>query len=189
MYLSFMCLSCVSEFSSGDDFVESEPENFDVHGEGAVLEVVEVKFESSQHFLHGIRVAVVECGVGGDAGAHAVEFRVSRVVLHDLFDVEGSFRAWSDESHVSDEDVPELWQFIQVVRAEEASCGCQAVVGVQVAAELWSLFLGIHAHGSEFSDEERFAAASDSLLFVNHVRSKFFSHLKIAIGVERGEDE
>ena len=51
------------EFLSEDDINKGLNQNFCIEEPRAVLQIVKVEFEAAQHFLHGVGVAVVECGV------------------------------------------------------------------------------------------------------------------------------
>lgn len=128
-----------------------------------MLQVVEVELQSSEHLLHGVGVAIVEGGVGGDTRANLVEEAVTRVVLLYLVDVVLALRSRPDERHVADEDVPELWELVEVMVAEEhANLGHAGVF--LVPEELRTIFLGIHPHAAELVDIERSPEAPDSFL-------------------------
>ena len=56
------CISvnCViSEFLSENDVYESLKQNGKVVPEGAMLKIIEVEFESSQHLFEGVGIAVI----------------------------------------------------------------------------------------------------------------------------------
>lgn len=137
-----------------------------------MFQVIQVEIQSFQHFFHGIRVAIVQGRIRGDTRADLVKISVPGIVLHDLVDVELSFRSWSDESHVSFDHVPQLRQFVQVVFAQISAYFGHALV-VLVSVELWSIFLRIDAHATEFVNGERSAEAPDSFLFEDYGSAVF----------------
>ena len=74
-----------------------------------MFQVIQVEIQSFQHFLHGVCVAVVQGSVGSDARPDLVKIGVPGITLHDLVDVELSFRSWADEGHVPFDHIPKLW--------------------------------------------------------------------------------
>src|SRR3712207_5708329 len=107
-----------------------------------MLQIVKVELQSAQHLLHRVGIAIVERGVGSNAWPNLIEERVALVVLHNLVDVELAFGSWSDESHVATENVPQLWQLVKMVVAQEPANLRHAMVAL-MAEQLWSIFLGI----------------------------------------------
>lgn len=88
---------------------------------GVVLEVIEVELKSAQHFLDGVGVAIIECGIRRHPRTYAVEKLVARVALHNLVDVELALGPIADESHVATHHIPQLWQFIKMVHTQKAA--------------------------------------------------------------------
>lgn len=154
------------ELLATHDADEGEPENLHVEPEGAMLEVIEVELEATEHLLHGVGVAIVEGGVAGDTGTNLIEIGVARIVLHDLVDEELALGTWSDEGHVAEEDIPELRKLVEVMIAQELARLGEAAVTLG-ARELRTLVLGIGAHGAELIHVERTAKATNALLLVN----------------------
>lgn len=154
----------LSELVALDDAVEGEPENFAVEEEGAVLEVIKVVVEADEHLLKSIGIAVVEGGIGGDAGADGVEVGVARVALHYLLDEVGALGAGAYETHIAAQDVPELGELVEMVLADELADAGEACV-VLLVVELGDAGgFGVGVHGAELIDAERLAAAADTLL-------------------------
>ena len=153
-----------------------------------MLQVVEVELEAAQHLLHGVGVAVVERGVGGDAWTHLIEVGVVGVVLHDLVDVELALGARSDEGHVAHEHIPELRQFVEVVLAQCAANGGETRVAIVAGKELRTLGFGVGVHGAEFIDEERPSAAPDALLAEESRAAVAAANGYVAVEEERRED-
>ena len=162
----FLIFPWFLELLSEHDVAEGLDEYLGVKPPGAVFQVVEVEFQSSQHLRHGICIAVVECGVGGDTRTNLVEVLVARVVLHDLVDVELALGTRTDERHVADEDIPELRKLVEVVRSQEGTHLGEARVTAHLQ-EVGAILLGINAHGAKLIDEERLAMKPDALLSVN----------------------
>lgn len=47
------------EFLSENDIDESFHQNLGIKPPGTVLKIVEIEFQSSQHFLHGVSIAII----------------------------------------------------------------------------------------------------------------------------------
>ena len=154
----------LSELVALDDAVESEPENFAVEEEGAVLKVIKVVVEADEHLIKGVGIAVVEGGIGGDAGADGVEVGVARIALHYLLDEVGALGAGAYETHIAAQDVPELGELVEMVLADELADAGEACV-VLLVVELGDAGgFSIGVHGAELVDAERLAAAAYALL-------------------------
>ena len=80
-----------------------------------VFHVIQVQFQSSQHLLHRVGIAIIECGIRRDAWAHLIEFHIARVMLHNLVDEVFAFWAIANKRHVAYQHVPQLWQLVQVM--------------------------------------------------------------------------
>ena len=87
-----------------------------------MVEIVEVEVKASQHLLHGVGISVVDGSPRGQPRPHEVDVLIVRVVGHDLADVTFALRTRPHERHVTHEDVPQLWQLVQVMVAQ---CGGQ----------------------------------------------------------------
>ena len=160
----------------------------EVEQPGAVLQVEQVVAQAAQHLLEGVRVAVVQRGVGRDTRTDLVEVAIAGIALHDLVDVELAFRARADEGHLADEHVPQLGQLVQVVFAQELAHLGQAGVRtalVQGRAEL----LGIQAHAAELVDIERTAEAADALLLEDGRPAVLTLHRDVAHQEQGREDD
>ena len=102
-------------------------------------------------------VAAVDLRPAGDAGAHGVAQLLARGIIRQITGQEG---ARSDECHVTDEDVYELWEFVNRSGAHEATRTGEALaVGEEVA-------LGVAAvvHGLELEKTEDAPALAGTLL-------------------------
>lgn len=96
-----------------------------------MLKVVDVHFESAEHLCHGVGISVVECRLRCESGAHLVDDRIAVGVLHYLVDEVLTFRAGAYERHIAFENIPQLWQFVEMVVAQESlkTGGIAAVAG------------------------------------------------------------
>ena len=74
-----------------------------------MLQIVEIEFQSAKHFLHRIRIAVIECGIGRYAWTDLIKTTVAGIMFNNLVDVVFTLRPRSNESHVTDKDIVELW--------------------------------------------------------------------------------
>ena len=149
-----------------------------------MLKVVEVVVQARDHLVDGVRIAVVERGVGGHAGAYLVEEGVARVALHDLVDVELPLGPRADEGHVAAEDVPQLRQLVEVMLAQELADARQALVAA-LPVELWPGGLGVERHRAELVDVERASEAADALLPEQGRAAVLAAHRDVAEEEER----
>lgn len=154
-------LELLSEYDAG----ECQPQNLDVEPERAVLKIVKVKFESSKHLCHRIRVSVVKCRVACHTRTNLIEIRVARVMFHYLIDEVFALGTRTNECHIATEYVPKLWQFVKMMSSQELSYISQTRVIVAAGmTEKRVLVLGIQVHGAEFVNIERSSEASDAFL-------------------------
>ena len=82
--------------------------------ERAVLEVVQVVTELQDGLLGGPRVAAVNLRPAGHARLREVTQSIRRDELLERLDVLRLLRARPDEAHVARQNVPELWQLIEM---------------------------------------------------------------------------
>ena len=67
------------ELLTEGDAAEGHEEDLRIEQKRAVAEIVKVVFESPDHLLDGVGVAVEESGIGGDAGTDLEKVVVARV--------------------------------------------------------------------------------------------------------------
>ena len=151
------------EFLAEDDVHEGHRQYLEVEPPGTVFQVEQVVAQATEHLLEGVRVAVVQGGVGRDARTDLIEIAVAGVALHDLVDVEFAFGARADEGHLSDEHVPQLGQFVQMVLAQELADFCQTGVGTALV-QGGTGFLRVQAHAAELVDVEGTSEPPDAFL-------------------------
>ena len=179
---------CRSEFFPEDDAEKGFCQHLAIESPRAVPQVVEVVFEASQHFLHRVGVAVVECCIRGYARTYLIEVDIPFVVFEYLVDVEFALRSRADECHVAGKDVPELRQLVQMMRPQEAPDTGQTRVFIAAAvAQLRAHGFGVEAHRSEFVYVEGFAKASDAFLPEDCRSAVFAAHGDIAHEEQRAE--
>jgi hypothetical protein len=100
-------------------------------------------------------------------------------MLHNLVDIEFTFRARTDKRHIALYNIPKLRKFIEVMSPKECSNMSQASFLI-VLEELRTIFFCIHSHASEFIYVERFAESADSFLFKDSRSIIFSFYEKIA---------
>ena len=83
-----------------------EPENFEVEGDGPVLNVIQVVLNPLLDRC--VTAPTVDLGPTGHAGLYLVPEHVLWNALLELFHKEGAFRPRTYQRHVALEDVPEL---------------------------------------------------------------------------------
>ena len=109
------------ELLSEDDVAESLQQYLGIKPPRPMLQIVKVEFQASQHLLHRIRIAIIEGGIGCNSRPDLIEILVSRIMFHDLVDIELPLRSWSDESHIPFEHIPQLRKLVEVMSPKESS--------------------------------------------------------------------
>jgi len=126
-----------------------------------MADVVEVVFEFAESVLEVCSVGVVDLRPAGDAGFE----EVAKVVAGDGgFVVADEFvplGAWADHTHVAEEDVEELGEFVESAGAQEASDAGDAGVG-GLGVFIARLLGGAAAHGAQFVEFEGAAVLADA---------------------------
>lgn len=171
------------------DLEEGQAQDFGVEKDRVVTKIVEVQVQAGEHFLQGVRIAVVQGGIAGYARTDLGQVLVARIALHDLVNIILTFRTVADERHVSPEYVVKLRPFVQVMLAEEfAHLGEPGIVvpGIQRRA---AAGLGVGPHGPKLEDLERLSSPSDAFLPVNDRFPVLDPDGKGADAEERGEDQ
>ena len=90
----------------------------------------------------------------------------------------------TNERHFTLQNVPQLWQLVEVMGTQELSNLRHACL-VLVLIECGSVFLGIHAHGAELVDVERSAEAPYALLLKDGRSAILTLHRYVANQEER----
>ena len=143
-----------------------------------MLQIEEVVAQAAKHLLDGIRVAVIQGGIGRDARTYLVQITVARVTFHDLVDVELALRTGTDERHLADKYIPKLGQLVQMVLAQEFPDLCQTGIGTALIQRRTEL-LRIQTHTTELVDVERTAEATDTFLLENGRTAVLMLHGKV----------
>ena len=102
-----------SEFLAKDDAAESKNQHLYIKPERTVTQIVKVQFQAAQHLLHRVSIAVIEGGIARHARAYLVQEGISGVMLHYLVYEMLAFRPVAYECHVANQDVPQLWKFVE----------------------------------------------------------------------------
>lgn len=151
-----------------------------------MLQIIEVELQATQHLRHRIGITIVKGGIGCYARTYLVQELVAGIVLHYLVDIELTFRTRPDESHVTDEDIPQLGQLVEMMLAQElAHLGQSRVLAVTI--ELWPIFLCIHSHAPKLVDMERTAKTPYALLAEYRRTTVFPLHHDVTYQEERRE--
>ena len=77
-------------------------------------------WQTAQHLVHRVGIAVVECGFRSESGPHSEDILVVFVLSHNLVNEELTLRTRSDKRHITTEDIPQLWQLVEMMLAKEA---------------------------------------------------------------------
>ena len=153
-----------------------------------MAEIVKIVFESPDHLLDGVGVAVEESGIGGDAGTDLEKVVVARVHFDDLLDEVLPLGAGSDEGHVTLEDIEQLRQLVEMMRPDEFPDLCEPRI-ILTGEERRTVFFGIGTHRPELVDPERPSEPSDSLLTVDGRTTVFDLDGQVDYQEERGKND
>lgn len=147
---------------------DGQPEDFDIQGQGPVLNVIEVVAHTLLHLLHRVRLPspAVDLGPARDAGFDLEAPHVSRQELAEALVVCRGVRPRPDEAHGAGQHIEELRQFVQGKPAQEPSHAGDTIVITAGLPELVTV-LG-HGHGPEFPDLDLLAAQAMAPLPKQH---------------------
>ena len=176
------------ELLTEGDAAEGHEEDLRIEQKRAVAEIVKVVFESPDHLLDGVGVAVEESGIGGDAGADLEKVVVARVHFDDLLDEVLPLGAGADEGHVTLEDIEQLRQLVEMMLPDEFPDLREPRI-ILTGEERRTVFFGIGTHRPELVDPERPSEPSDSLLTVDGRTAVFDLDGKIDYQEERGKND
>lgn len=154
----------VSEFLSRQDGEHRQEDDFRVKPQRAVVEVVQVHPQPLQHFLHRVRVAVIERGGREKAGAQLVQQLVVGVDGPDLVHEELALRARTDKAHLALEHVPQLRELVQMVLAQETPHTGQTFVALPAAQCRPAVRLRRGDHGTELVERENLPVIAHTFL-------------------------
>ena len=148
----------------GEEDAEGGEHQLEIRDDGHVVDVHQVEFQ----FLIGIRVVLpVDLGIAGEAGFDLeaeLEVRKEFIVLLRDF---RPFRSRAHHAHITLQDVPELWQFVQAAFAYEAADRRDAVVLVAGREAGHAVLLGVRAHAAELIDGELSSVLGEAHLLIN----------------------
>ena len=89
----------VLELLADGDVCEGVEKNLDVEPPRAMLQIVEVEFEATQHLFHRIGIAVIKCSIRRHARPYLIKIGVAVVVFHDLLDEVFALGTRTNERH------------------------------------------------------------------------------------------
>src|SRR5205823_5084757 len=91
---------------------ERHAHDLQIESDRPVLDVIEVELDA--FFERGVAAPAVHLRPAGDAGLHFVPEHVLREAMLELVDKERPLGPRPDNGHIALEDVPNLWELIQV---------------------------------------------------------------------------
>src|SRR5687768_13012203 len=142
---------------------DGEPHDLQIQGHRPVFDVVQVVLDTL--FERGIAAPAVHLRPSRDAGLHFVAEHVLRDPVPELLHEEGAFRPRADDRHLTFEDVPELWQLVEVEAAQPAADRRRARVVFARPHRPAGVF-GVVLHRAELVDGEWPAVEAHALLRV-----------------------
>ena len=134
-----------------------------VEQQGGVPQIEQVEPQAAEHFLHGVRIAVVDGGVRGHARSQLVQQPIARIALHDLVDVKLTLGPGADERHIPDQHVPQLGKLVEVMPPQEPADPGQPFVRLPFVKH-GAILLRVQPHAAELINIERAPAQTDALL-------------------------
>ena len=132
----------------------------------AVLQIEQVVAQATKHLLQRVRIAVIERGVRGHTRTDLVQVTIAGITFHDLVDVELSFRTGADKRHITDENIPQLGQLIQMMLTQELAHTGHAGIRTSLVKGRTKL-LSVQTHATELINVERATETTDTLLLEN----------------------
>src|SRR3989338_3983236 len=120
-----------------------------VYNDASLPDVVKVVLEFFQTVRHtSTQKRAVDLGEAGQARLNQVAHLVKGHFFFQCLNKLRSFRAGADETHIAQEHIPKLGQFVNAQFSQDASHFCDAVVFL--CGPLRAFLLGIFYHRSEF---------------------------------------
>ena len=129
----------------------------------AVFQIEQIVAQTAKHLLQRIRIAVVERGIRGHARTDLIKITIARITFHDLVDVELPFRTGTDKRHITDEDIPQLGQLVQMMLAQELPRTGHTGIRTSLVKG-GTEFLSVQTHAAELIDMKRTTETTDTLL-------------------------
>src|SRR2546425_3172272 len=149
-----------SEAASGSSSPADEEDDLNrleqdeqVKKEREVLDVVKIVLELLVRFLNGGCVVMADLSPAGDAGLHGQAADVKGDPLSKDPDELGTLRPRPDKAHVADQDVEQLWQFVQASLPQESSDASDSWVSSR-RPHGTRRPLGVLVHGAELIENE-----------------------------------
>src|SRR5688572_9120614 len=142
---------------------DREPHDLQIESHRPVLDVVQVVLDTL--FERGVAAPAVHLRPAGDTRLHLVAQHVLRDAVLELLHEEGAFRPRADDRHLTFEDVPELWQLVEVEAAQPAADRRRARVVFARPHRPAGVF-GVVLHRAELVDGEWPAVEAHALLRV-----------------------
>ena len=135
------------------------PYNEEVEGEAPMLDVPDVFLHATFHLPQFRSLSTEPCNlcVSRDAGFCEVAYHVASDELAILFRVLEHVRTWTDDAHVAQPDIYELWQLVDTGSTHELTDACLARV---VLCGLNHITIYIDAHRAELIAIELLAVQS-----------------------------
>ena len=152
----------------------------------AVLQIEQVVAQATKHLLQRVRIAVIERGVRGHTRTDLVQVTIAGITFHDLVDVELSFRTGADKRHITDENIPQLGQLIQMMLTQELAHTGHAGVSTSLVKSRTE-FLSVQTHATELIDVERATETTDTLLLENGRTAILAPYGDVTDQAQRGE--
>lgn len=142
-----------------------------------MFEIIQIIFQTFQHLLQCIRIAIIKGGIRRDTRPYLVKTDIAGILLHDLVDKELTFGTRAYKRHVTLQDIPELGQLVEMMLANESAHLREPVFLLDTRAELGTCLFGINPHGPKLIDKEGLASLPDTLLLVNgRATAYLYSH-------------
>src|SRR5215203_2576752 len=134
-----------------DDCVKNQPVVLDI-------KKIVLKFLASVLYRRAIRI--LNLRPARESRCNQMSLLVERNLLGQLRHEVRAFRAWSNETHLALENVPELRNLIHSNLPYDATNTCRA--GIAFASPNWSILFGINSHRTKFCERKRPTVLSDS---------------------------
>lgn len=152
-----------------------------------MADIVQVIMQADEHLLYCISVAIIESSVRGNAGSYLIEILVSRVLLHNLIDEERALRSVANEGHVALQHIPQLREFIKMMRPEELASLRESRVAILIKELRDARCLGVGSHRAELIYLKWLPMPAYSCLRENNLAMVILLNKNVAKQEQRGE--
>src|SRR5688572_6875952 len=118
-----------------------------------MLDIVEIVLQLHQRIFRAGPITVLDLRPTRQPWLYSVTYSIKWKPLNQLINEIGALRPRADQAHVTLENVPELWEFIDSQLSQESTDWCDARI-VLTGPHSADVRFGIYNHGTELNHPE-----------------------------------